>query len=227
MTMTRMFFVVRHHHGADGPNDNFFFVVGRNEHGDAGLIIRCGVVLSFAEAVDDGEDAYKDEARAHKHVANEEDAHDEVAEEAVEEEGDGVGAGLPALARRQGRHHLSASLADEFGDGDDLVAAVAERLNQHRKRLYGDGAVAPSIVQEDDGALVPRVRLHVLDLLEDAVDDLLWGLARVLVPVIGVDLVADDGVAEILDAIYRGGLVVGVGFLVDRVWRAEVERLHA
>ena len=71
------------------------------------------------------------------------------------------------------------------------------------------------------------MRLHVLDLLEDAVDDLLRGLARVLVPVVGVDLVADDDVAEILDAIDGSSLVVGVGLLVDRVGRAEVERLHA
>ena len=52
-------------------------------------------------------------------------------------------------------------------------------------------------------------------------------LARMLVPVVGVDLVADDGVAVLLDAHDRRGLVVGVGLLVDVVGRAEVERLHA
>ena len=69
--------------------------------------------------------------------------------------------------------------------------------------------------------------LHVLDLLEDAVDDLLRSFARMLVPVVGIDLVADDGVAEILDALDGSGLIVGVGFLIDGVGRTEVERLHA
>ncbi len=52
-------------------------------------------------------------------------------------------------------------------------------------------------------------------------------LAGVLVPVVGVDLVADDDVAEALDAVDGGGLVVGVGLLVDGVGRPEVEGLHA
>ena len=52
-------------------------------------------------------------------------------------------------------------------------------------------------------------------------------LARMLVPVVGVDLAADDGEAVLLDAHDGRGLVVGVGLLVDVVGRAEVERLHA
>ena len=60
--------------------------------------------------------------------------------------------------------------------------------------------------------------------LEDAVDDLLRGFAGMLIPVVGVDLVADDDVAEALDGVDGGGLVVGVGLLIDGVGRAEVER---
>ncbi len=48
-----------------------------------------------------------------------------------------------------------------------------------------------------------------------------------LVPVVGVDLVADDDVAQALDAIDGRGLVVGVRLLIDGVRRPEVERLHA
>ena len=48
-----------------------------------------------------------------------------------------------------------------------------------------------------------------------------------LVPVVGIDLVADDHVAEVLDAVRGGGLVVGVRLLIDRVGRPEVERLHS
>ncbi len=52
-------------------------------------------------------------------------------------------------------------------------------------------------------------------------------LRRILVPVVGVDLVADDDVAEALDAIDGRGLIVGVGLLIDGVRRPEVERLDA
>ena len=48
-----------------------------------------------------------------------------------------------------------------------------------------------------------------------------------LVPVIGVDLVADDGVAHLLDAIGGRSLIVGVRLLIDRVGRPEIERLNA
>ena len=82
-------------------------------------------------------------------------------------------------------------------------------------------------MQQDDRAAHPRLRLHLVDLLEDAVGDLLRRLARMLVPVVGVDLVADDDVAKLLDAVDGRGLVVGVGLLVDGVGRPEVERLHA
>ncbi len=48
-----------------------------------------------------------------------------------------------------------------------------------------------------------------------------------LVPVVGVDFVADDDVAEALDAVDGRGLVVGVGLLVDGVGRAKVEGVDA
>ena len=49
-----------------------------------------------------------------------------------------------------------------------------------------------------------------------------------LVPVVGVDLVASDDVAEIvLDAVDGSGLVVGVGLLIDGVGRAEVDGADA
>ncbi len=47
------------------------------------------------------------------------------------------------------------------------------------------------------------------------------------VPVVGIDFAADDDVAHLLDAPGRLGLVVGVGFFVDVVGRAEVKRLDA
>ena len=148
--------VVRHHHGADRPDDHLLFVVRGNQHGDPRLIVRRREVLSLAQPVDDGEDADDDQPPAHQHVADEEDAHHKVVEEAVEEEGDGVGARLPALARRQRRHHLGARLAHQLRYGNDLVAARSQRLDQHRQRVNRGLAVAASVVQKDDRASIPR-----------------------------------------------------------------------
>ena len=82
-------------------------------------------------------------------------------------------------------------------------------------------------MHEDDGAAKLRLGLHCLQLIEDELGDFSRSLADVLVPVIGVDLVADDGEAILLDADDRSGLIVGVGLFVDVVGRAEVERLHS
>ena len=52
-------------------------------------------------------------------------------------------------------------------------------------------------------------------------------LALALIPVVGVDLVSDDGEAELLDAHDGRSLVVGLGLFVNVVRWTEVERLHA
>ncbi len=221
-------FVGGEHDGPDGPDDDLLLVVGGDDDGDARLVVGRGVVFARAQAVDDGEDADDDEARAHQDVADEEDADDDVVEEGDEEEGDGVDEGEPVLLPAgDGGHDLLAGLADELADGDDLVAAGAEGLDEHGQGGHGGGAVAAAVVEQDDGATSPGLLGHGVDLLEDAVGDLLRGLAGVLVPVVGVDLVADDDVAEALDGVDGGGLVVGVGLLVDGVGGAEVERLDA
>ena len=93
------------------------------------------------------------------------------------------------------------------------------------KRSHGGGAIATAVVEEDDGAAELRLGLHHLQLVEDRLSDF-GGVLRTLIPVVGVDLVADDGVSFLLNAHDRRGLIVGVGLLVDVVGRAEVERLH-
>ncbi len=133
----------------------------------------------------------------------------------------------PALPGGEGRHDFGASLADELGDGDDLVAVRAEGFDEDGERVDGGLAVASAVVEKDDGAARPGALVLCSDLAEDAVGDLLRGLAGVLVPVVGVDFVADDDVAEALDTVDGSGLVVGVGFLVDGVRRTEVEGLDA
>ena len=135
--------------------------------------------------------------------------------------------GLELLAADERWHDLSAGFADELRDGNDGVAACAEGFDEFGQSIDGGLTVAAAIVHEDDRALHPRLGLRELDLAEDAVDDLLWRLARRFAPVVGVDLVADDGVAELLDVLDGSGLVVGVGLLIDGVGRTEVDGLYA
>jgi len=66
-------FVVGVEHGADGAHDDGFFVIGGDENGDAGIEAGLGLAVGTAQAIDDGEEADDDEARAHEHVDDEED----------------------------------------------------------------------------------------------------------------------------------------------------------
>ena len=129
--------------------------------------------------------------------------------------------------RVERRHYFGARLAHQLGDGNDLYPRARSASMSFGQSVDGRLAIAAAVVQQDDGAAHPGLVFIVVDLLEDAVDDLLRGLAGVLVPVVGVDLVADDDVAELLDAVGGRGLVVGVRLLIDGVGRPEVERLHA
>jgi hypothetical protein len=90
-------------------------------------------------------------------------------------------------------------LAHQRGDRDDGVAVCAQGLDQDRQRGDGCGAIAAAVVHEDDGAAELRLGLHGLKLVENRLSDLGGSLAGILVPVVGVDLVADDGVAVPLD----------------------------
>ena len=99
-----------------------------------------------AQAVDDGEDADEDQARAHQDVADEEDHDDEVADDVQRGEGDGVGQGAQALPEGERRHHLGGGLAHERGDGNDGVAVGAQGVDEHGQRGHGGGAVAAAVV---------------------------------------------------------------------------------
>ena len=82
-------------------------------------------------------------------------------------------------------------------------------------------------MHEDDTAAELRLLLHDGELVEHAVADFVRRFAGMLIPVAGVDLVADDGVAIALDAVGGFGLIVCVRLFINVVGRAEVERLDA
>ena len=132
-----------------------------------------------------------------------------------------------ALPEGEGWHDFSGGFAHERGDGNEGVAASAQSVDQRAESGDRRGAVAAAVMHEDDGAAKLRLGLHGVKLGEDRLDDFVRGFEWVLIPVVGIDFAADDGVAHLLDAPGGRGLVVGVGLFVDVVGRAEVERLHA
>ena len=88
MTMTWRFAVVGVEHRADGANDDLLLVVGGDEDGDAGIEAGRGQCVGAAHAVDDGQDAHQQQARAHQDIAHVEDQHDEGADDGQAGEGD-------------------------------------------------------------------------------------------------------------------------------------------
>src|SRR5208282_2271193 len=83
-------FVVGVEHGADGADDNGFFVIRGDENGDAGTKAGRGLAVRTAQAVDEGEDADDDETRAHEHVAKKENHKNKIADDIDRGKSDGV-----------------------------------------------------------------------------------------------------------------------------------------
>jgi hypothetical protein len=131
------------------------------------------------------------------------------------------------LPECDGGHDLSGGLAHERGDRNEGVAAGAQGVNEDRQGGDSSRAVAAAVVHEDDGAAKLRLDLHGVELGKDRAGDVGGRLVGMLVPIVGIDLAADDDEAFVLDMHDGRGLVVGVGFLVDIVRRAEVEGLDA
>src|SRR5271166_1728459 len=213
-------------HRANRADNHRLLVVRRNDHRNS-RFIHTGRNTAVPDASNQRQYSHQDQPRAHQHVAYEEHIHNKVAEEGQEEKCNRVNARLPAHLRRDGRHHLGGGFAHQLGDRHQLVSLGAKCRNQQRQRGDRRRAVAASVVHENDAAAKPRLVLHDRELGEYVVRDLLRRLARVLIPIVGIDLVADDGVAHLLNAISGGGLVVRVRLLIDRVGRTKIKRLDA
>ena len=97
---------------------------------------------------------------------------------------DGVRAGLPALALCERRHDLYAGLAEELGDGNDVIAFGAQGLDEDGQGGDCYGAVSAAVVEQDDGTAAVGVGVHVGELLEDGAGDLLRSFTGVLIPVV-------------------------------------------
>jgi len=129
-------FVVGVEDRANGADDDFLFVVSGDEDGDAGVeageASLCGVRRRSSRRARN-----EDEARAHEHVAREEDEHNEVADDVEGGEGEGVGYGADALKEGERRHYFRGGLAHERGDGNELIAMGAEGIDEDGQRQHG------------------------------------------------------------------------------------------
>ncbi len=130
------------------------------------------------------------------------------------------------LLRGQRWHHLGGGHAHERRDGDDGVASRAQGVNEVGKSGDSDRAIAATIVHEYDGAAKLRLCLHGIQLVEHELGNLFRGPAIALIPVVGVDLVANHGEAKLLYPHDGCSLVIGLGLFVDIVGRTEIKRLH-
>ena len=169
-----------------------------------------------SELFDQREDADDECAATDEHDADDEDRRDAGAQPAIDAEDEAVGARLPALHRGERHHHFGARLADQVGDGNEVVALDAQRVDDFRQRLHGVVAFAAAIVEEHDVA--------VFGLAHDVVDDFLLGnlaAAGKLLPIVRVDFLADDEIAHVLrDRKLRDFFGV-FGLMVDAVGRTE------
>ncbi len=179
------------------------------------------------EPVVDGECADEEQAPGHQHVADEENPGHGVERQREERESKQVQTRDPALVGRDGRHHLRPSPAQQLVKRDDLQSLFAHAFDDSGESQNGLFAIAPAIVQQDDVAAVNVVGRAGRQVGQHIGGDLIGAVARIVAPVVGIDLVADGDVAHVLRDLERADLVFGVGFGVNRIRRAKQNRANA
>ena len=148
--------------------DHLLLVVGRDQHGDRRAIVGIEAGLAPVEAVIDGERADQDQPSGHQYVADKENEDDERLHQSEQRKVQAIDPGRPALIGRDGRHHLGARLAHQFGDRYDLVAAFLQAIQDHAQRFDRLAAIAAAVVQQNDvaatqiaGSARRQIRQHV------------------------------------------------------------------
>ncbi len=88
-------------------------------------------------------------------------------------------------------------------------------------------AITSAIVQQDDVAAVNVAGRAGRQVGQHIGGDLICAVSRVIAPVVGVDLVADGDVPQLLRDLERADLVFGIGLGVNRIRRAKQDRADA
>ena len=160
--------------------------------------------------LDDGERRDEEQPRDAERDRDEEDPVERPLDEPEDAEGGEFADARDERARGEPRHRLRAREAEELRDGDERVAARAERVDERPERGDGLAPVAAAVVQEHDVAAVP--------LGERGVDDHLHARRA---PILAVEVHADGEIAAIARDRDGHELVVGGRLGVAEVRRAE------
>ena len=110
---------------------------------------------------------------------------------------------------------------------NNLQSFCAHAVDDPGQSQHGLLAIASAVVQQDDVAAANVVRGAGRQMRQHIGDDLIGAVARIVAPVVGIDLVADGDVAHVLRGLERAHLVFGVGLGVNRIGRAKQNRANA
>src|SRR5208282_3695034 len=205
----------------DGAFDDLLLVIRGNEHRDPRPVSRdlfgCSIDMR-AETIKDGEHADGNQAARHQDVAEEEDDRDAQHGGAEQAEADPIQLRGPILVGRERGHDIGFGFAHQLVDGDEIKSAGTGAVDDQRERPYGSFAVTAAIVHQNDVAAPHHiVRLTGGQVVEHLSGDLLRRERGLVLPVLGVDLVADGDVAHALREFERAHFIFRVGLGVDGV----------
>src|SRR5208282_1189653 len=194
--------------------DDLLLVISGDENRDPGPVI-------------DGEEADRNQAPGHQDVTQEKTDRDARHGGTEKPEADPIQPRGPILVGRERRHDIRFRFAHQLVDGDELKSAGTRAIDNQRKRQHGSFPIAAAIVHENDVAALRIVRLAGWQVVEYARGDLFWRERRLVVPVPGIDLVADSDVAHALRKFERPHLVFGIWLRIDGVRRTKQHGANA
>src|SRR5208282_1405858 len=174
-----------------------------------------------AQAVINSEDANGNQASGHQNVTQKKDDRDARHGRTEESKADPIQQRGPVLAGRKRRHDIRFRFAHQLVYGDELKSAGAGAIDDQRERQHGSFAVTAASVQENNVAALLIARLARWQVVEHASGDLSRRERGLVIPVPGVDLVADGDVAQALRDFERPHFVFSIRFRIDRVRRTE------
>ena len=192
-----------------------------NQHGDGGRRNGHDGVVG-AKFFDQRENANDERAAADEHDADDEDRGDAGAQPAIDAEDEAVRARLQSFLRRERHHHFGARFADQVGDGNELIALSAQRVDDLGQRgTVWVRSPPPSWNRMMLPSSAWRMMLSMISCSG------IWFAAGNLLPIVRVDLLADDQIAHILrDRKLRDFFGV-FGLMIDAVRRAKQNGFHA
>ena len=204
--------------------DNLLLVIRRNQHGNS-RPVKCNLLGRSVDmrkkTVVDGKHADRNQAPGHQNVPEEKDDRDRGHRRAEEPEADPVQPSRPIFVGRERRHNIGFRLPHQLIDRDKGKSAGASAIDNQRERKHRSLAIPAAVVHQNDVAACLIVLLTRRQMLQHRSRNLLRSQRWIIIPVFGVEFVADRDVAHALREFKRLHLVFGIGLGINRVWRTE------